>query len=151
VEEVEHVTHHGLELADEGDRVEDHRTGSKPPWLHGLQRSSRQPARALPRTRPWRRSACTAYSEHEGWYLQVVGKSAPNVSRYSQTRPIPSSPGTRVTTITPPRLRSARAARRRVRRASRSRSPRRPPRAPAGRSTRSRARAERDRAARARP
>src|SRR6201987_540594 len=81
VEPVENVLHHGLELADDRDRVEDHRTGSKPPWLQGLQRSRRQPARRLPRTRPWRRSAWTAYSEQDGWYLQVVGKSAPSVSR----------------------------------------------------------------------
>ena len=60
---------------------EHHRTGSKPPRLHGLQRSSRQPARTLPRTRPVLRTACTAYSEHDGWYLHVVGKSAPKVTR----------------------------------------------------------------------
>src|SRR5438067_1971208 len=57
VEPVEDVTHHGLELADDRDGVDDHRTGSKPPWLHGLQRSSRHAASALPRMRPCRRSA----------------------------------------------------------------------------------------------
>ncbi len=41
-------------------------TGSKPPWLHGLHRSSRQPARTSPRSMPNCRIACTAYSEHEG-------------------------------------------------------------------------------------
>src|SRR6185437_2205026 len=107
VEEVEDVLHHVLELAEDGDRGDDHRTGSNPPRLHGLHRSSRQPARALPLTRPWRRRDCTAYSEHDGWYLHVVGKRAPNVSRQSQTRPTPSSDGTRVTALMPREPRSA--------------------------------------------
>src|SRR5262249_10924663 len=81
VEPVENVVHHGLELADERNGEEHHRAGSTPPRLHGLPRSSRQPARTLPFTRPWRRSAWTAYSEQDGWYLHVVGKSAPSVSR----------------------------------------------------------------------
>ena len=57
------------------------RAGSKPPWLHGLQRRSRQPASALPRTRPFACTASIAYCEQDGWYLHVVGKSAPNVTR----------------------------------------------------------------------
>ena len=35
-------------------------TGSKPPWLHGLQRSSRQPASTSPRSMPNSRIACAA-------------------------------------------------------------------------------------------
>ena len=41
-------------------------TGSNPPWLQGLQRSSRQPASTSPRSMPNRSIACAAYSEHEG-------------------------------------------------------------------------------------
>ena len=33
-------------------------TGSKPPWLHGLQRSRRQPASTSPRSMPYRSIAC---------------------------------------------------------------------------------------------
>jgi hypothetical protein len=39
---------------------------SMPPWLNGLQRKRRQPARIEPRTGPSSRSACTAYSEQVG-------------------------------------------------------------------------------------
>ena len=41
-------------------------TGSKPPWLKGLHRNSRHPARTSPRSMPNRSIACTAYSEHDG-------------------------------------------------------------------------------------
>ena len=41
-------------------------TSSTPPRLHGLQRSSRQAASALPRSRPCRPIATTAYCEHDG-------------------------------------------------------------------------------------
>src|SRR4029079_5972914 len=138
VEPAQDVLHHRLELADDRDRVEDHRTGSKPPWLQGLQRSSRQPASRLPRTRPWRRSACTAYSEQEGWCLQVGGNSAPKVRAYSTTNATPSRAGTRSTALTRRAPLSARAARPPVRRATRSRSSRPPRRVPGARSARSR-------------
>ncbi len=58
----------GQELAT-GARVLKSRwcsTGSKPPWLKGLQRTSRQAARTSPRSMPNRVIACTAYSEHDG-------------------------------------------------------------------------------------
>ena len=51
--------------------------GSKPPWLQGLQRSTRHAASALPRTSPLARRASRAYCEQDGWYLHVVGNSAP--------------------------------------------------------------------------
>ena len=47
----------------------------------------------LPRTSPCVFSACTAYSEQDGWYLHVVGNSAPKVTRYAQTRPMPRYAG----------------------------------------------------------
>ena len=60
VEEVENVLHHGLELAEDRDRGYEevrHRTGSWPPWLHGLQRKRRQPASAEPLKSPYLRTA----------------------------------------------------------------------------------------------
>jgi hypothetical protein len=41
-------------------------TRSTPPWLQGLHRSNRQPARISPRSMPNLVIACAAYSEHEG-------------------------------------------------------------------------------------
>ena len=41
-------------------------TGSNPPWLKGLHRSSRQPASTVPRSMPNRPIAWAAYSEHDG-------------------------------------------------------------------------------------
>jgi hypothetical protein len=84
MEEVEDVLHHGLDLTEDRDRGYEemcHRTGSWPPWLHGLQRRRRQPASAEPLMSPCLRTAWIAYSEHDGSYLHVVGKSAPNVIR----------------------------------------------------------------------
>ena len=50
-------------------------TGSKPPWLNGLQRSTRHPARTSPRSMPYRWIACVAYVEQLGSYLQRVPNS----------------------------------------------------------------------------
>ncbi len=50
-------------------------TGSQPPWLQGLQRRSRQPARTVPRITPSSRTASTAYAEQVGSYLQRRGRA----------------------------------------------------------------------------
>ena len=42
------------------------RTWSTPPWLHGLQRSSRNAASPAPRTTPCRSTAISAYCEQLG-------------------------------------------------------------------------------------
>jgi hypothetical protein len=81
------VDEHQDRLEDVDERLEDVRvderhhevrgrktrccsTGSKPPWLHGLQRSRRQAASTRPRSMPNLRIACAAYSEQVGSYLQ---------------------------------------------------------------------------------
>ena len=71
----------GEDVLDRREDAEkaDHRNSrwssalSTPPWLQGLQRSSRQPARIVPRTSPYRRRASMAYCEQDGWYLHVAG------------------------------------------------------------------------------
>ena len=68
-------------------------TRSTPPWLHGLQRSRRQPATIPPRTSPSSRNASIAYCEQVGWYLQVPGGvSRPNVYRQTWTSADPEPP-----------------------------------------------------------
>src|SRR6266511_4695400 len=87
VQPLEDVAENVLERGD--DRKQDHlkslccSTWSTPPRLHGLQRSSRQPARITPRTSPYLRSASIAYCEQDGWYLQPPGKRTPSVYRYA--------------------------------------------------------------------
>ncbi len=48
-------------------------TGSYPPGLHGLQRSRRRAASAIPLMAPWFRIASAAYSEQLGSYRHVLG------------------------------------------------------------------------------
>ena len=46
---------------------------------------------ALPRTSPFCRTASIAYCEQDGWYLHVVGKSAPSVSAVEPDGATPSA------------------------------------------------------------
>src|SRR6185503_1505935 len=109
-------------------------TWSTPPWLHGLQRSSRQPATIPPRTSPSSRNASIAYCEQLGWYLHVpAGVSSPNVWRQACTAPIPSH-------LIPSPCRAPRGP---ARRATRGPGPSPAPRDPVARRARSRSPAAR--------
>src|SRR5262245_27650272 len=77
VEPIEHVAKQVLDRRERAEEQEEHHAKSfwslaksTPPWLHGLQRSRRQPARIEPLTKPYSRSASSAYCEQDGWYLQ---------------------------------------------------------------------------------
>ena len=63
------------EAGDRGAKTRCACTGSKPPWLNGLQRSRRQAASTSPRSMPNSEIAWTAYSEQLGAYLQRGGSS----------------------------------------------------------------------------
>jgi hypothetical protein len=60
----EHV--HALAAGARGLKNRWASTGSTPPRLQGLQRSSRHPARTSPRSMPNLVIACAAYSEQDG-------------------------------------------------------------------------------------
>ena len=70
VQPVEHVPKQVLDRRERAE--EDHAKSSwswawsTPPWLQGLQRSSRQPARTDPFRNPYSRKASSAYCEQDG-------------------------------------------------------------------------------------
>ena len=69
-----------VSLRERGEPSDDH-GWSTPPWLHGLQRSSRHAVFAEPLIRPCLRSAAAAYCEHVGWYLHVGASATPGEGR----------------------------------------------------------------------
>src|SRR5512133_2167526 len=127
VEDVPKEVFERLQQVDEGHvNTFWSRAWSTPPRLHGLQRSSRQPASTVPLKSPNSLYASIAYCEQEGWYLQVPPpRSGLSVTRYAHTSATP----TYLTTVAPIQASSvgcatpmpSRAPRRRVRRASRTR------------------------------
>ena len=81
--QVENVLHHGLELAEDRGSwqrciIVNRVVASVTPRVAPQQPPAGEDA-ATRRDRGLR-TACIAYSEQDGWYLQVVGNSAPNVS-----------------------------------------------------------------------